>query len=247
MRITFLGTNGWHDSKMGNTLCILLNSEQYNIILDAGSGLAKADRFLDQSKQTFIFLSHFHLDHIAGLHTLAKFRFTQPLVFLVGEGLTGILESFVAKPFTCPLDQLPFKTKIMELPGQQILLPFPAKSLDLPHPDPTIGIRLTLEDKIITFCPDTGYCQNCVELARNADILITECAYKPGETCQTWPHLNPETAARIAQEAEAKKLILTHFDASRYLTIKDRNGALSAARITFPETQISTDDWQLDI
>lgn len=247
MQITFLGTNGWYDSSTGNTLSVLIQSKQYNIILDAGSGLAKADRFLDQSKQTFIFLSHFHLDHIVGLHTLAKFRFSHQLTFLIGEGMTKTLKSLVAKPFTCPLDQLSFDTKIMELPRQQQLLPFLAKSLELLHPDPTIGIRLTLEDKTITFCPDTGYCQNCVELGKDADLLITECAFKPGEVSQVWPHLNPEIAAKIAQESKAKKLILTHFDASRYLTIKDRQDALSTACITFPETQISTDGWQLEI
>jgi ribonuclease BN (tRNA processing enzyme) len=247
MQITFLGTNGWYDSKMGNTLCILIKSEKYNIILDAGSGLAKADEYLDQSKQTFIFLSHFHLDHVAGLHVLAKFRFTQPLIFLIGEGMTEALKSLVAKPFTCPLYQLPFRTKILELPKQQKRLPFMAKVLDLLHADPTIGISLTLEDKTVTYCPDTGYCPNSVELGKNADLLISECAFKPGETSQTWPHLNPEMAAKIAGEAKAKKLILTHFDASRYLTLKDRKTALSAARATFSSTQISTDGLQLEL
>lgn len=247
MQITFLGTNGWYDSNMGNTLSVLIASKQFNIILDAGSGLAKADKFIDQNKQTFIFISHFHLDHIVGLHTLAKFRFAHPLIFLIGEGLTNTLKGLVAEPFTCPLDQLPFTTEILELPKQQKLLPFLAKALDLIHPDSTIGIRLTLEHKTITFCPDTGYCPNCVELGKNADLLITECAFKSGQISQTWPHLNPEIAAKIAQESKAKKLILTHFDASRYLTIKDRKDALTAARISFPKTQISTDGWQFEI
>jgi ribonuclease BN (tRNA processing enzyme) len=247
MQINFLGTNGWYDSDMGHTLCVLVNSKQYNIILDAGSGLAKADAFLDQSKQTFIFLSHFHLDHIAGLHALPKFRFTQPLTFLIRDGLTEVLKSFVAKPFTCPLDQLPFKIKILELPKQQKSLPFTAKVMDLLHVDPTIGIRLTLDDKTVTFCPDTGYCPNSVELGKDADLLIAECAFRPGETSKVWPHLNPETAAKIAKESKAKKLILTHFDALRYLTMKDRKDARSAARIIFPATQISTDNCQIEI
>ena len=88
---------------------------------------------------------------------------------------------------------------------------------------------------------------NCVELARNADLLITECALKPGENSQIWPHLNPETAALIAQEAKAKQLILTHFDASRYLTMQDREAARSAARLIFPETEISVDGGQINL
>src|SRR5574340_787190 len=197
MQIIFLGTNGWYDSITGNTLCILIKTDQYNVILDAGSGLAKADNFLDQSKQTFIFLSHFHLDHISGLHVLAKFRFIHPLIFLIREGSTGTLRRFLAKPFTLPMEKLPFATKIMELPRQKNRLPFTIKALDMIHSDPTIGLRLTIEDKTITYCPDTGYCPNCVALAQNADLLITECALKPGEFSESWPHLNPDIAAKI--------------------------------------------------
>ena len=247
MQITFLGTNGWYDSVMGSTLCILISSNQFNIILDAGSGLAKADTFLDQDKKTYIFLSHFHLDHIIGLHTLGKLRFSLPLTFLIAQGATKILKNIVARPFTTPLNQLPFKTEIMELPGKPHRLSFPAKVLDMLHPDPTIGIRLILEDKIITYCPDTGYCPNCVELAKNVDLLIADCAFRPGEVSHTWPHLSPETAAGIARESGAKKLILTHFDASRYLSLKDREEALSAARSIFPSTHISIDGWRLHI
>ena len=53
-----------------------------------------------------------------------------------------------------------------------------------------------------------------------------------------WPHLDPEMAVKIAQEARVRRLVLTHFDAARYLTLTDREQALSAARSIFPETQI---------
>lgn len=247
MQITFLGTNGWYDSITGNTLCILITTEEYNLILDAGSGLVKATNFLDQNKQTFIFISHFHLDHIIGLHILSQFRFSYPLMFLTREDSAKTIRSFIARPYTSPLNKLPFKHKIIELPKKQNILPFPVQVLDMIHPDPTIGIRFTLEDKTIAFCPDTGYCANCVDLARNADLLITECALNPGENSQIWPHLNPETAALIAQKAKAKRLILTHFDASRYLTMKDREAAQSAARLIFPETEISVDGGQINL
>ncbi len=247
MLITFLGTNGWYDSITGNTLCILISTGEYNIILDAGSGFAKADNYLDQDKQTFVFISHFHLDHIVGLHTLDKFRFARPLTFLVQEGSTGTLQGFLDKPFTTPQHKLSFESKIMELPKEMNRLPFPVNVLAMRHADPTIGIRLTLEGKTIGFCPDTGYCLNCLELARAADLLITECAFKPGESSQTWPHLNPESGAMIAKESKAKQLVLTHFDASRYLTLADRQDARSAARAIFPQTQISTDGWQIEL
>ncbi|MFZ0674172.1 MBL fold metallo-hydrolase, partial [Methanoregula sp.] len=79
MQVTFLGTNGWYDSTTGNTVSALITARDYDIILDAGNGIAKADRYISQDKPVFLFISHFHLDHTEGLHTLVKFRFRKGL------------------------------------------------------------------------------------------------------------------------------------------------------------------------
>ena len=78
---------------------------------------------------------------------------------------------------------------------------------------PATGTALTLDGKVITYCTDTGVCDNAVTLSRNADLLITECGLKTGEENTGWPHLNPENAIHIAREAEAKRLALIHFGA----------------------------------
>jgi ribonuclease BN (tRNA processing enzyme) len=75
MQIIFLGTNGWFDSPTGSTICTLINTESCHIILDAGNGIYKADRYIQDDLPVYIFLSHFHLDHIEGLHVLNKFSF----------------------------------------------------------------------------------------------------------------------------------------------------------------------------
>lgn len=79
MKVTFLGTNGWYDTVTGNTCSVLVQSEKYDIIFDAGNGIAKADRYITQKKPVYLFISHLHIDHIAGLHTLVKFRLQQGL------------------------------------------------------------------------------------------------------------------------------------------------------------------------
>lgn len=79
MKVTFLGTNGWYDTVTGNTCSVLVQSAEYDIIFDAGNGIAKADRYITQKKPVYLFLSHFHIDHIAGLHTLCKFRLRKGL------------------------------------------------------------------------------------------------------------------------------------------------------------------------
>ena len=79
MKAIFLGTNGWYDTETGNTTCILIETDDYFILLDAGNGFYKIDQHIASTtkKPIYLFLSHFHLDHIVGLHILNKFDFSQ--------------------------------------------------------------------------------------------------------------------------------------------------------------------------
>ena len=247
MKITFLGTNGWYDTPTGNTICILVETERYDIILDAGNGLYKADRYICNKKPVYLFLSHFHLDHIIGLHILGKFNFNQGLYICGQAGTKEILNKIIALPFSMPLDRLGYKIEIYDLPEKKQKIPFTFEFLPLLHSSLTLGYRFELDNKIISYCPDTGYCENAVTLAKNADLLITECAFKPGQTSEDWPHLNPETAARIAKEAAAKKLVLVHFDASIYQSLEERKQAEKVARNIFGNTVAATDDMQIAV
>ncbi len=95
MRLIFLGTNGWYDTPTGNTLCILLETQKETIILDAGNGLHKIDRYLNPAKPIYLFLSHFHLDHVVGLHILNKFNLSRGMDVYGPPG---------AKKLTDPID-----------------------------------------------------------------------------------------------------------------------------------------------
>ncbi|TAL28352.1 MAG: MBL fold metallo-hydrolase [Nitrospirae bacterium] len=247
MKITFLGTNGWYDTSTGNTICILVETDKYDIILDAGNGLYKADRYISNKKPAYLFLSHFHLDHIIGLHILGKFNLSQGLYICGQAGTKEILNKIINLPFSMPIERLGYKIEIYDLPEKKQEIPFRMEFLPLLHSSLTLGYRFELEDKVIAYCPDTGYCENAVKLAKNADLLITECAFKPGQSSEDWPHLNPETAARIAKEADAKRLALVHFDASIYQSLEERKQAEEAAKKIFGNTSAAIDDMRIEI
>jgi ribonuclease BN (tRNA processing enzyme) len=247
MKVTFLGTNGWYDTTTGNTCSVLIQSDEYDIILDAGNGIAKADNYITQEKPAYLFISHFHIDHIAGLHTLVKFRFPKGLEIIGQTGTAAILNTFVAEPFTVPLAQLPYHVRITELEAGEHSIPFPVECLPLVHPAPCYGYRLLLDGRIITYCTDTGVCDNAIALARNADLLITECGLKPGQASPGWPHLNPEDAIHIAKEAHAKRLALMHFGAEVYRTLDDRQMVQKQFENTYPGLVVATDDLTLDL
>jgi ribonuclease Z len=79
----------------------------------------------------------------------------------------------------------------------------------------------SVKGKKITFVSDTVYCNNALELARESDILVCEATYADDlkEKAEEYGHMTSRQAALIANKANAKKLILTHFS-QRYKTMQ---------------------------
>ncbi len=216
--VYMLGTNGWYDNELGSTICTYIKNRDFNIIIDAGFGIQKLDKYCDFTKPTYLFLSHLHIDHICGLHLLVKFKFENGLNIFVKKGLKNKLERFLSSDYTVPINKLLYDVKIINL-DKNVELPFEVSYLPLLHSVPVLGYRFNISGKIISCIMDTGYCENAVKLSYNADLLIAESSYLPGEENKEWPHLNPDLAKRLSFESGAKKLVLTHFGADRYKNI----------------------------
>ncbi len=86
---------------------------------------------------------------------------------------------------------------------------------------------------------DTLPCQNAIDIARGAEILLCESTYleEHKELARLHHHLTAKQAASIAKDANAKELILTHFSA-RYQNLKPFE---HEARSIFPNTYIADD------
>jgi ribonuclease BN (tRNA processing enzyme) len=247
MEIRLLGTNGWYDTKTGDTTCVFVDAKNYYLVFDAGNGIYKLEQVIKKPKPVFLFLSHFHLDHIMGLHILNKFDFPKGLT-IVGQAGTGkFLGGFVRQPISIPFSEYSFPVTILELPEGEHDIPFRVEARKLVHSTDCMGYRVEIDGKILTFCTDTGICDNAIHLARNADLLITECSLKPGQANPLWPHLNPETAISIARQGNARKLVLIHFDANTYRTLDDRFAILSEKGMTFENLIIGIDNKRITI
>ena len=250
MRIKVLGSNGWYNTETGNTVCTLIEADSCYIVLDAGEGIQRLDRHIKKDLPIYLFLSHFHLDHISGLHILNQFHFSQPIKIFGQPGTKDILRKIISHPFTVPPEKLKTEIIFEELPegeNSPPLTPFPVEARPLIHWDNCFGYRLSIEGKIITYGTDTGECGNLLKLSQNADVLILECAKKMGKSEKGFPHLNPEKAATIAKKVKAKKLLLTHFDSLDYSTLQDRKKAEKIARKIFPQTWSCYDGMEIKV
>jgi len=248
VRLTFLGTNGWYDSPTGSTVCALLESKGCSIILDAGYGIHKLDRYMKNGpkKVVRLFLSHFHLDHIVGLHTLNKFKLRRLEIF-GPKGTKKALKDIMRPPFTFNVKDLDFQLNIHELSDGVHRLPFEVECRPLLHATPCMGYRFELDGKTVAYCTDTGICEGLRKLASGVDLLVVECSYLSGETHVEWPHMNPEECGRIAKECDVGKLVLTHFDAGRYRTMAMRDEAGRIARKVFRRTTVAKDGLVLEV
>ena len=249
IKVVFLGTNGWYDSETGHTTCVLLDTKKCYIILDAGSGIYKIDKYITEEKPVFLFLTHFHLDHINGLHILNKFLFKKGLVICCYEGGKQYLDTIINHPYTMPLDQLPYTVKVCELKQGSRTAGFPylVEWGKLRHPGYCLGYRFEFGSTTIAFCTDTGYCDTIIDLSQDVDLLIAECAVKEGQKSTAWPHLGPVDAATAARNAGVKKLALIHFDAINYNTMDMRKVAEKQASMIFANTFSTYDGMEIDI
>ncbi len=256
MRIVFLGTNGWFSTKTGNTHCALVDTGERYIVLDAGDGIQKLPEFApDCSKPLDIFISHFHLDHIIGLHQLCRFHHQKIRIFVQPKGKKTV-ELIVNSPFTDGLQNLP-SVEVRELAiGRNEISDncgsYVVRAGWMLHADPCIGLRFELLDKgrkkVVAHCLDSGPCDAIRELSAGADLLITECGDLPGEKKNPdWPHMNPEAAAKLAGESKAKLLVLTHFAAHKYPELSDRKSACKAAKAVFANTTCASDGLVIEI
>lgn len=115
------------------------------------------------------------------------------------------------------------------------------------------GSELCGSDEIgrkIVYCTDTIYCENAVQLAQDADLLIHEATFAHQDADMAFQRLHSTTtmAAQTAYAAKAHQLIMTHFS-PRYapgndIDLKD---LLEEARAIFPQTDMAYDFMIYDV
>lgn len=248
MKIVFLGTNGWYTTSTGNTPSVLVDSKDHYVVFDAGNGIYKLDQYIKEekspldssSKPISLFISHFHIDHVSGFHSFNKFKFPQIIDIYMAKGRKKDFDILVNPPFTSPKPST--QISINELSEGIHKLPFPVEVIEQFHAYRNHGYRVTLEGKVIAYSGDCGISDASIKLAKGANVLIHECAFKSDHPPTPWGHVGPTEAANLAKEAGVKKLILNHFDPTQYPTLEDRKKAEQQAQAIFPNTIVATDD-----
>lgn len=97
----------------------------------------------------------------------------------------------------------------------------------------------------IVITGDTGPCEALIELAQDADLLVSEATYCQdlAEKAVEYGHMTAAQAADMARRAGVQRLVLTHVS-PRYT---DDAQHLAEAKAVFPEVAVARDHWSVEV
>lgn len=222
MRFTLVGTGTTLPDPDRGPAGFLVEEGGARVLVDGGSGTTQrlARLGVDARELDGGVYSHRHLDHCGDLAPLLftmrvgidKPR-TRDYPIWAGAGfaaylvqLKGLYPSWLEhERFRVPVSELPLDGPgAALLPGDVRLDTRPAK-----HALGALHLSFTAPDGWrVVFSGDTGWSDDLVELARGADVLITECA---ANARSEYDHLNPDEVAELVEAARPGRTILTHF------------------------------------
>ncbi len=219
MRIIILGSGTGYPTARRSACSVLIEIGADRLLFDLGVGTMR--RLLDAGSSisliTHVFFSHLHPDHTGEFASFLfatkypeAYRRQTPLI-AVGKGLDQFYER-LRSVYGSWVELAPEILDRIDLRrGEESLefLNFRVKTKAMSHIESSVGYRIAAKDgKAVVYTGDTDYAEAVVELAKGADLLITESSTPDGMKVEG--HLTPSLAGRIAAEANVGRLVLTH-------------------------------------
>lgn len=250
--LRILGSADWHVTAHNDNSCYLIDD---CALIDACSTsiMQMLNAGIDPLNVNTIFFTHLHADHCLGLAPFLHYW----MVRMAGEkrmgdfsdltivGHRAMLRRAVELALNIVMDQpqsleqaVVKMPKLVELEGECVYEHprFHVEVMNSDHAVPGLCYRFTNREngKVIGFTGDTKYRSEFGKFFANADALVHEASFGAGPvppiadtTCR---HSSAIEAARVATEANVRRLILTHTYEPK------RAGAIEEAkkRLTIP-------------
>ena len=242
MKITFWGTRGsvaapGADTIVygGNTTCLEINTaSNRTIVIDSGTGIRRlGDALLarHQPLEIYLLMTHVHWDHIVGFPFFGPIFRESTRIIVDGSrrGIQGLRHVFSTEYMdgTWPLRFEDLRCKVEHREdlavGALELEDTLVQSHALQHPQGGLGFKFTEATGTFVFLTDNELMEDAwvgtsfkdfVTFSKDADLLIHDCQYLPEEMEQRrgWGHSDLASVAKLAMEANVKRLILFHHD-----------------------------------
>ncbi|HEY1542453.1 MAG TPA: MBL fold metallo-hydrolase [Xanthobacteraceae bacterium] len=230
MHLQFVGCGDAFGSGGRLNTCFHVAGGQANFLIDCGaSSLIGIERLrIARDAIDTILITHFHGDHFGGIpYFIMAAHFGKRRRPLTLAGPPGI-ETWYVRVLDAAFEhfskiKLGFDLRIVTLPervatavGPLQVTPFPV--IHGESGGPFYGYRVAVEDRLVAYSGDTEWTETLVDIARDADLFITEC-YAYDRPIRY--HLNYKTLAPNLSRLAAKKLILTHMSGEMLARLDD--------------------------
>jgi ribonuclease BN (tRNA processing enzyme) len=224
MRFKFLGSGDAFGSGGRLNTCFLVDRGESRFLIDCGaSAMISLHRFdIDPNSIDLILISHLHGDHFGGLpffllHSALVARRERRLRIAGPPGLAARLEALREAMFPGSTSkESGFVIDLVEIePGAQVVLDdgLAVTAFEVVHTSgaPSLALRIACDGKVLAYSGDTAWTDVLLEVARDADLFVTEC-YSYDKDVPF--HLSHRTWLDKAPDIGAKRMILTHMSTS---------------------------------
>lgn len=245
MQLTILGSSASQPAPGDACSSYLVQDGDTAVLLDCGSGtLGRLQEHIDPSSIDAIFVSHMHPDHYIDLIALRYGRrygaagAREIPVHLPpggGDKLQRVSEAISStQPFFPGALTLSDYTPGVEVEVGELCI----RPHEVVHGIRSFGMHVSGPAGAIAYSSDTVRCDELVDLARGADLLLAENTLGGGAPSHHDPvtHMSAEEAGSVATEAGVPRLVLTHFwytadrDLARREAASTFRGQVTAAR-----------------
>jgi len=211
MRLTILGCWAPFPAAGGATSAYLLETPEVKILLDVGSGaVANLLKWGQPEKLDAVIISHWHEDHTADLPVL---RYLMRGLFYTKKRTDKVKLFYPDSPEKPDLTKYEEFFELFSLEEGEFLnlKGVMGEAVKNSHPVLAYGFKFTA-NKSFGYTGDTGYLITHEQFFRGVDFLLAECTgfQKDAEYTKNG-HLTTVQCATLAQKAEVKSLIATHF------------------------------------
>lgn len=210
MKLTVLGCLGAYPYKGQGTTGYLLQSGDFNLLIDCGSTtLVELEKHIDPLALSSVIISHYHHDHIADLGVLQYYWQLYPQA---DKGILPIyghtLDEFHFGDLTLPqvTEGRPYyEAKQLELG------PFSVTFMKTIHPVTCYAMRFVENStgKVFVFTGDSGYLADFTDFTQDADLFLADTYLFAGHE-HHHAHFTSTESGEFAKKAAVKKLVLTH-------------------------------------
>ncbi len=220
MELTVLGSGTSVPHRRRSSAGFWLKTKSGTLLLDCAASAVHrmAQEGLDWANLDAIWISHFHLDHCAGL---APFLFgtkyapvtqerSKPLRIIGPRGLRNLIEAFSDANDYDLLSQ-PFELEIVEVEPLEPFKIFESVEgvcFSTPHTAESLALHVRQDDTTFVYTSDTGFSELLATFARRIDLLLMECSFFRNKPVKK--HLELIEAVQLIRMAEPKIAILAH-------------------------------------